>query len=131
MEEENNINNQNPETLYTKRLTKEKEEFLDKLRETSGIVTIACQKQGIARATFYNWCSGDAEFKKRVEEAKKEQVGVVEDRLLKAILEGNIPAIIFYLKCRHPDFKPKSEVSFDVETIDKALDVFKKVVEEA
>lgn len=130
MEEENKIIDQESETPYTKRIKKEKEEFLEKLRESTGIVTVACQKQNIARGTFYNWCNSDADFKKKVDEVKKEQIGVVEDRLLKAILEGNVSAIIFYLRCRHPDFKPKSEVSFDSETIDKALDTIKDMIEE-
>lgn len=112
------------------RIKRDKEEFLEKLMESSGIVTIACQKQGIARATFYNWFNSDPEFKKQVETIKKEQVSVVEDRLLKAILEGNIPAIIFYLKCRHPEFKPKSEISFDSESINKALDTIKSIIGE-
>lgn len=111
------------------RVQKDKSEFLKILQESYGIITIACQKKMIARSTFYNWYNSDPEFKKRVEEIKKEQISVVEDSLLKAILQGNIPAIIFYLKCKHPEFRPKSEISFDREKVDESLDTIKKIIE--
>ena len=112
------------------RIIKDKEEFLESFRDCTGIVTIACQRKGIARATFYNWLNSDPEFRKKVEEIKKEQIGVVEDRLLKAILEDNISAIIFYLKSKHPEYKTKTEVSFDdKEKIDETLDKIKKMIQ--
>lgn len=112
------------------RIEKDKEEFLEVLRESTGIITIACQRKGMARATFYNWSNTDPEFKKKVEEIKKEQIGIVEDRLLKAILEGNVSAIIFYLKCKSAEFRPRSEISFgDKEKVDETLDKIKKIIE--
>jgi len=131
MTEEIQSNVQKPDKAEAtkRRIEKDKEEFLELLRESTGIVTIACQRKGIVRGTFYNWYNTDPEFKKKVEEIKKEQVGVVEDRLLKAILEGNISGIIFYLRCKHPEFRPRSEISFDKETVDQALDKIKKIIE--
>lgn len=124
------IESKSVETPHDKRLKKQKEHFLLELRDCMGIITIACEKQEIARSTFYNWCSSDSDFKKQVDEIKKEQIGVVEDRLLKAILQGNVSAIIFYLKCKHPEFKPKSEITFDREKVDESLDTIKKIIEQ-
>lgn len=112
------------------RVRRDKESFLLILAESTGIITLACQRAQIARTTFYNWYNGDSEFKTRVEEIKKEQIGTVEDRLFKAILEGNVAAMIFFLKCKHPGFKPKSEVSLDSESIDKAIAELKKFIQE-
>lgn len=111
------------------RIKKDKEEFLESFRNCTGIITIACQRKGIARATFYNWLNSDAEFRKKIEEIKKEQIGAVEDRLLKAILADNVSAIIFYLKSKHPEYKPKADISFDdKEKVDQALDEIRKMI---
>lgn len=109
------------------RIKQDKEEFLKLLSETIGVVSAACQRKGISRTTYYKWYDQDPEFRKKVERIKREQVGYVEDRLLKAIADDNIAAIIFYLKCKHPEFRPRQELtlSADRETIDRALDKLK------
>ena len=70
---QNNQISENPRKV-AKRIQENKKDFLETFRECAGIITIACQKKGISRATFYNWLSGDKEFKKEVEEIKKEQI---------------------------------------------------------
>lgn len=130
-EENNKLIKVEPMDGAQKRVHEDKEEFLEILRECTGIITVACQRKRIARTTYYNWFNSDPEFRKKVEEIKKEQVGIVEDRLLKAILEGNISGIIFYLKCKHPEFKPKSQISLgDNQSVDEALNKIKKIIEQ-
>lgn len=111
------------------RIKKKKEKFLKALEETMGIVTIACQKVRIHRSTYYDWVEKDSEFKKEVERIKTQQMGWVEDKLLQAIKNNNISAINFYLRCKHPEYKPKSEFSFDTEIVNKTLDKIKSILE--
>lgn len=112
-----------------RRIQNKKEEFLKAFEETIGIVTIACQKVGIHRSTYYDWLEKDPEFKKEVERIKTQQIDWVEDKLLQAIKNDNITAINFYLRCKHPGYKPKTEFSFDTDTINKTLDKIKSILE--
>jgi len=125
---ENNTKSDKSDTL-AERIKKEKERFLEAFEESIGIVTIACQKVGIHRSTYYDWLEKDPKFKKEVERIKTQQMGWVEDKLLQAIKDGNITAINFYLRCKHPEYKPRTEFSFDKESVDKTLDKIKEILE--
>ena len=111
------------------RIEKNKKRFLEEFEKSVGIITTTSQKTGMNRGTYYQWLKKDPKFRKEIERIKEEQMGVVEDRLLQAILNNNVSAIIFYLKCKHPEYRPKSELSFDKEATDKALDRIKEVIE--
>ena len=84
-----------------------KQEFLKFFRDGLGIITLTCNKINISRGSFYNWYKEDAKFKEAVDGIKSEQHTEVEDRLLNAITDGNIAAIIFYLKSKHPDYRQR------------------------
>ena len=92
------------------RTTKSKAEFLKEYPDLLGIITATCQKVGISRQAYYDWIADDKDFKEAVEKLSIQQRGDVEDRLVKAIAKDNIAAIIFYLKSKHPDYKPKMDV---------------------
>lgn len=80
---------------------KERQElFLKHFRESHGIVSYACQKVGITRACYYKWRDSDLKFKERAEEVEEETIDVVESKLLSAINNDDLTAIIFYLKTR-------------------------------
>lgn len=106
------------------RTRKKKKEFLEVFKNSLGIITYSCQKVGISRETFYRWKREDEEFKKEVEESLKIQKNDVEDRLLKAIVADNITAIIFYLKSKHPEYRPALKLSgeLDLNDYDKLTD---------
>ena len=76
---------------------KERQElFLKHFRESHGIVSYACQKVGITRACYYKWRDSDLKFKERAEEVEEETIDVVESKLLSAINNDDLTAIIFY-----------------------------------
>ena len=80
---------------------KERQElFLKHFRESHGIVSYACQKVGITRACYYKWRDSDLKFKERAEEVEEETIDVVESKLLSAINNDDLTAIIFYLKTK-------------------------------
>lgn len=74
--------------------------FLEKLKESYGIIASACTSIGITRRTFYNWINDDPEFKEKVSEVMETQVDRVEGYLFKKISEGDTACTIFYLKCK-------------------------------
>ena len=104
--------------------------FLSAFEKYQGIITGACKETGINRATYYRWMKKFPDFRARANRILKHQVDYVEDRLLKAIAEDNIAAIIFYLKCKHPMYKPRQEISFDYETLDRIEKILKQLAKQ-
>lgn len=92
------------------RQEKNKELLLEQLRKTP-IIEIVCNKIGIGRTTFYRMREQDPDFAKKADGALLEGTKFVSDaaesQLLNAIREGNLTAVIFWLKNKHPDYKQK------------------------
>lgn len=74
--------------------------FLKHFKESRGIVSYACQKAGISRTCYYNWISNDPDFKEKCDEVNEEVGDIVESKLLSAINNDDLTAIIFYLKTK-------------------------------
>lgn len=98
--------------------------MVEQLRKTP-IVQIACEKLGIARATFYRWKKEDQTFAKMADEALFEGVllmnDMAESQLLAAIRDGDMTAIMFWLKCRHASYGNKLQLNATVEHRDRTL----------
>jgi len=101
------------EVTIAKRIKKEKELILEQLKKTP-IVQIACEKVGIARATYYRWKDADRKFSALAEEAIFEGVRLINDmaesQLLSAIRDGNMTAIIYWLNHRHEAYETRVEI---------------------
>ena len=65
-----------------------------------GSISQACNKVGISRRTYYNWIGQDDKFSEAVEEVQESLVDFSESKLLMAINNNNITAIIFHLKTK-------------------------------
>lgn len=74
--------------------------FLEAFIKNCGNITEACKKANICRATFYLWLAKDPIFEQKFEDAKESLIDWAESQLYKAIREGNLTAIIFYLKTK-------------------------------
>lgn len=81
-------------------MTEAKKKFLGFLKESGGIITIACENTGISRTTFYNWRNADMYFRQAVDEILGMQGDFVESRLLDLIKAGDTTATIFYCKTK-------------------------------
>src|ERR1700686_726513 len=90
-----------------------KQMFIDQLKKTP-IVQIACEKLGVSRASFYRWRAEDKGFAKRVDEALLEGCLMVNDlaesQLIGAVKDRNLPAIMYWLKHHHKDYKNRLEI---------------------
>lgn len=94
--------------------------LLEQLKKTP-IVQIACEKLGIARATFYRWKAEDKAFTKAVDDAVLEGCLLVNDlaesQLIGAVKDRNLTAIMYWLRHHHKDYRNRLEVGGTVNTI--------------
>ena len=125
------------EVTIAKRIKKEKELILEQLKKTP-IVQIACEKVGIARATYYRWKDADRKFSTLAEEAILEGSRLINDmaesQLLSAIRDGNMTGIIFWLKSHHPSYETRVEIrqvasQADENLTSKQREVIRKALE--
>jgi len=77
-----------------------KEQLLEALEKSLGIVSTACQSVGISRTTYYKYYNEDKDFKQSVDNIDDIAIDVAESKLLELINDKNITAIIFYLKTK-------------------------------
>lgn len=115
--------------------------------EKAPIVQIACTRSGVARSTYYRWRKEDPEFRGRVETAMRQGRARINDMaesiLVQLIKEGNLTAIIFWLKNNFASqYAPKTmplnsmseeedaELEAETEHLRKMIDELEKDVEE-
>lgn len=110
----------------------DKKAIIEQLRKTP-IIQIACEKIGLARATFYRWKKEDQKFADKVELAIEEGSHLINDmaesQLISAIKSNNLSAIIFWLKNHHRIYSPKLEVinkSSDAPLTDEQKEIIRK-----
>ena len=75
------------------------------LKQTLGVIAVACERVGISRQTHYRWLEEDEHYKQEVQDLNEMAVDFVETALFKKIQgDGdNKPctsSIIFYLKTK-------------------------------
>lgn len=107
-----------------KRQKKTKELLLEQLRRLP-IVQIACEKLGVARATYYRWLENDKDFAKAATTAIEEGALMINDlaeaQLISAIKDKNFPAISFWLRNRHRAYANKVQIEAHVKTESRNL----------
>jgi len=94
---------QNDIQIATKQAIK-KNRAIELWRETRGHITNMCRAIPVTRRTFYSWLKKDREFATAIINAEEELNDDVRDALIQKIADGDMTAIIFYLRRRHPDF---------------------------
>lgn len=106
------------------RQQKQKALLIEHLRKLP-IVQVACERTGIARATYYRWLAGDPVFAKEAETAISEGTLLVNDlaetQLISAIKDKNFAAISFWLRNRHKAYANKVQVEAHVKTSPREL----------
>jgi hypothetical protein len=84
------------------------------LTKTLGVVTPALKMADVGRTTFYQWLKDDPEFAQEVDDLDDVSLDFAVHALHKKIKNGNIAAIIFYLKTqgKHRGFVERTETVF-------------------
>ncbi|MFA4990599.1 MAG: hypothetical protein WC579_01645 [Candidatus Paceibacterota bacterium] len=90
-----------------------KRKMLEALEKSFGVVTTACNSSNIPRKTHYNWLKTDEKYRQAVEEINEGAIDFVESQLYKLVENGNVTAIIFFLKTRG---KKRGYVEYDFDT---------------
>lgn len=113
-----------PYPAVVTRQIQEKPLILEQMRKTP-IVQMACEKMGIARATYYRWRKDDEPFARAADQALHEGVllmnDMAESQLLSAIRDGDMTAIMFWLRYRHSSYGNKLQLNATVEHHDRTL----------
>jgi hypothetical protein len=96
------------------RQEQQKELFIEQLKKTP-IIQAVCEKIGITRTTYYRWHKADTKFAEAADMALADGAGLVNDlaesQLMTAIRDGNLTAIIFWLKHHHRAYTNRVELS--------------------
>ncbi|NQV37293.1 MAG: hypothetical protein HQ509_04700 [Candidatus Marinimicrobia bacterium] len=71
--------------------------FLQIFESKACNITETCKAIGISRSTYYSWLN-DVEFEDQIMFKRDSMVDIVESKLMELIDDGNITAIIFFLK---------------------------------
>jgi hypothetical protein len=77
-----------------------KEQMLEALEKSLGIVSTACKMVDVGRTTHYQWMKDDPEYKKAVDSIQGGVLDFAESHLYKLVKEGNPAATIFFLKTK-------------------------------
>lgn len=103
--------------LIDQRQQEQKKLIVDQLRKIP-IIQVACEKNGVARATYYRWVAEDETFALETEDAIREGTAFINDmaesQLITLIKDQNYPAISFWLRNRHKAYADKLRIQAEV-----------------
>ena len=74
--------------------------FIEILTKQAGNVAGSCRAMNINRRTYYNWMEKHEDFRVTVLDITEALIDDAESQLQKLIGDGNVVAILFYLKTR-------------------------------
>lgn len=77
-----------------------KENMVQALEKTLGIVSTACKACNISRDTHYRWLHTDVDYRAKVLKINSLALDFAESKLFEQIKKGTPAAIIFYLKTK-------------------------------
>ena len=63
-------------------------------------ISATCEKIGISRRNFYYWKERNEKFREAIEDAEEQSIDMAETKLKRAVLDGDMTAIIFFLKTK-------------------------------
>jgi hypothetical protein len=117
-----------------KRISEDKRKLLENLRQVP-IISVACQKTGIGRSSFYRWRLEDKKFSKEAEKALNEGKQLINDlaesQLINSIKDQNMTGIIWWLRNNHPGYANKIELATIKHEDEKLSSNQKKLIEQA
>jgi hypothetical protein len=77
-----------------------KEKLIKRLQFHLGNIKKSCDECGVSRQTYYDWYNNDSFFRQCVDDIHEGVIDFVESSLQEQIKDGNITAIIFFLKTK-------------------------------
>lgn len=117
-----------------RRLSGDKQKVLENLKQVP-IISVACQKLGIGRSSFYRWKIEDKLFSKEADKALNEGKQLINDlaesQLINSIKDQNMTGIIWWLRNNHPAYTNKIELTTSKTDDEKLTADQQKLIEKA
>lgn len=83
-----------------KKLEIKKKNLVTALTASLGNISMACEQCGVDRGMFYQYVEQDPKFAEQVDNIDAKNLDFVETKIMSKIKDGDIAAIIFYLKTK-------------------------------
>jgi len=88
-----------------------KDKFVQAYKQTNGNITDSAVIANVSRRIYYDWLEKDNKFAMAILDSEANLNDEIRQVLINKASEGDMTAVIFYLKNRHPDFKQQSQVA--------------------
>lgn len=108
--------------------TNNKKEFLEALKRCAGNVSEAVRQVPIDRKTHYNWLESDPWYAAAVDAIKESLIDKAESVLQTLINDGNVPAVLFFLKTQGKRRGYIERTETDVTSGGQPIQIVTKVV---
>lgn len=100
-----------------------KQKFLEAYKSTNGNITDSAAIAGVNRTTYYNWLQDDTDFAMQILDSEANLNDEIRQVLIQKAAEGDMTAVIFYLKNRHPDFKQQSSFGLELKKGEESVKI--------
>ena len=95
--------------------TVEKLQLLEEWSTQGLYIKDIAAKMGISVTTVYDWMNKDPKIAASIKKGRDKSIDMVENALFKSAINGNVTAMIFYLKNRAPE-RYKDRVDNNINT---------------
>ena len=81
-------------------------------------------KMGISVTTVYDWMNKNPKIAAAIKKGRDKSIDMVENALFKSAINGNVTAMIFYLKNRAPErYKDRVDNNINTDNMDIKLKI--------
>ena len=81
-------------------------------------------KMGISVTTVYDWMNKNPKIAAAIKKGRDKSIDMVENALFKSAINGNVTAMIFYLKNRAPErYKDRVDNNINTDNVDIKLKI--------
>ena len=95
--------------------TVEKLQLLEEWSTQGLYIKDIAAKMGISASTLYDWMNKNPKIAAAIKKGRDKSIDMVENALFKSAINGNVTAMIFYLKNRAPE-RYKDRVDNNINT---------------
>ena len=104
--------------------TVEKLQLLEEWSTQGLYIKDIAAKMGISVSTVYDWMNKNPEIAAAIKKGRDKSIDMVENALFKSAINGNVTAMIFYLKNRAPErYKDRVDKNINTDNVDIKLKI--------
>ena len=104
--------------------TVEKLQLLEEWSTQGLYIKDIAAKIGISVTTVYDWMNKNPEIAAAIKKGRDKSIDMVENALFKSAINGNVTAMIFYLKNRAPErYKDRVDKNINTDNMDIKLKI--------